>query len=130
MNKDDSAGDWTIAEQRRLRLKTIDWTIAPAMKYVDSLSRVGGDLRAPRNRFTAYFRCVLIADRPGCDPCRHAPLNIFHCRIYRPHERRPFLEIGWTTATNVVMNDVAYVHFSSRFSELKDRVCGAMSEPA
>ena len=56
--------------------------IAPAMKYVDSLSRVGGDLRAPRNRFTAYFRCVLIADRPGCDPCRHAPLNIFHCRIY------------------------------------------------
>ena len=83
LNKDDSAGDWTIAEQRRLRLKTIDWTIAPAMKYVDSLSRVGGDLRAPRNRFTAYFRCVLIADRPGCDPCRHAPLNIFHCRIYK-----------------------------------------------
>ena len=26
LNKDDSAGDWTIAEQRRLRLKTIDWT--------------------------------------------------------------------------------------------------------
>lgn len=50
--------------------------------------------------------------------------------VFRPHERRPFLEIGWTTATNVVMNDVAYVHFSSRFSELKDRVCGAMSEPA
>ena len=63
--------------------KGVQSVIAPAMKYVDSLSRVGGDLRAPRNRFTAYFRCVLIADRPGCDPCRHAPLNIFHCRIYK-----------------------------------------------
>ena len=49
--------------------------------------------------------------------------------VFRPHERRPFLEIGWTTAPNVVMNDVAHVHLSSRCSELKDRVCVAMSEP-
>ena len=46
----------------------LTFPIEAATKYVDSHSSVGGDLRAPRNRFKAYFRCVAIAVRPEVGP--------------------------------------------------------------
>ena len=60
--------------------------IAPAMKYVDLPSLVGGDPRAPRNRWQrvfAVFRLRTARTARGAVPTNTPRINIFHCRIYR-----------------------------------------------
>ena len=45
-----------------------------------------------------------------------------------PKRNVGIMEIGWTTATSVTFNALAYEYYSNRFAEFKDRVCGAISE--
>ena len=66
--------------------------IAPAMKYVDlpslvggdsrAPSLVGGDPRAPRNRWQRVFAVFRLRTARGAVPTNTPRINIFHCRIY------------------------------------------------
>lgn len=64
-------------------LKLRKETIAPAMKYVDLPSLVGGDPRAPRNRWQRVFAVFRLRTARGAVPTNTPRINIFHCRIYR-----------------------------------------------
>ena len=56
--------------------------IAPAMKYVDLPSLVGGAPRAPRNRFTPHFAVFRFRAARGAAPTNTPRINIFPRRIY------------------------------------------------
>ena len=57
--------------------------IAPAMKYVDLPSLVGGAPRAPRNRFTPHFAVFRFRAARGAAPTNTPRINIFPRRIYK-----------------------------------------------
>ena len=70
--KEIENGDW----------KALNALIAPAMKYVDLPSLVGGAPRAPRNRFTPHFAVFRFRAARGAAPTNTPRINIFPRRIY------------------------------------------------
>lgn len=50
---------------------------------------------------------------------RLAPMNFGHSSL---------LEVGWVNTNEFIVNESAYEYLETRFSEMKDKICGVMSE--